>query len=185
MTFDQLRSDLADLAQEVTIVDLRGRSLAASRRIGVRRAVILGGSAVALALLAVAGVAAMLRTTANRTLPPADPTPTVTAPATLNPSPTPTAAASPVGTTIDGTTFYFAPTPAGFRVYSTSGGRVSRHFEIRAPNDDVCVYNSLIVSPDGRWLAWVEDGAGKGDAIGTLNVARIDGTGGHKFENAM
>jgi len=35
MTFDQLRSDLADLAQEATIVDLRDRSLAVSRRIGV------------------------------------------------------------------------------------------------------------------------------------------------------
>jgi hypothetical protein len=181
MTFDQLRSDLADLAQEVSIVDLRDRSIATSRRTAIRRAV--GASVAAVALIATAAVGIMLRGTQNGALPPANPTPTVA----TSPTPSVTAApsAAPVGTTVDGTAYYFATTSAGFRVYSMTGGKASRHYDVRVSNDAKCVPNSLIVSPDGRWLAWVEDSTQTGDIFGTLSLARIDGTGRRKIDNVV
>ena len=50
MNLDLFRADLADLAEDVTPVDVRDRVLATSRRIGRRRAI--GGVAAAVAFLA-------------------------------------------------------------------------------------------------------------------------------------
>jgi hypothetical protein len=99
--FDQLHQDLADLAGEVTSVDLRNRALATSRKIGIRRAV-AGTAAAALVLLASAGVAYAVLPEQHNTMPAGPPSSVSTTPPTppISPEPatsssTPSAPASP------------------------------------------------------------------------------------------
>ncbi|MGC1214364.1 MAG: hypothetical protein WA890_24280, partial [Micromonospora sp.] len=60
MNDDRLRFDLAELADEVTPVDLRDRALRTSRRLGIQRAVATSAAAVVL-LAAAAGTALAVR----------------------------------------------------------------------------------------------------------------------------
>jgi hypothetical protein len=163
---DILRSHLTDLAEEVVSVDLRDRSISTARRIGARRAVV--ATSAAAALVAVAAVAAYaLRPATQNTMPPAS-TPTVSTPPTTVPA------------GFGGTTYYYVRTGDRYQVLSFAGGQVSEHHAITAPAGDACVGNSLIVSPDGAYLAWVEGGDGASSVTGTLTVSRIDGTEPHQ-----
>ncbi|MEU8295869.1 hypothetical protein AB0C04_01085 [Micromonospora sp. NPDC048909] len=82
MNDQRLRLDLADLADEVTPVDLRDRALRTSRRIGIQRAV--ATSAAALVLLGAATGTAFAMMPDRR----ADPLPATTPSVTATPTPT-------------------------------------------------------------------------------------------------
>jgi len=91
MNLDLFRADLADLAEDVTPVDVRDRVLATSRRIGRRR--VIGGVAAAVAFLAAAGgvaVAAVPDRGAAPILPPSDSTPWPSPEPSVGPTPGPT-----------------------------------------------------------------------------------------------
>jgi hypothetical protein len=92
MNPNALRADLADLAEQVAIVDLRDRALTTSRRLAVRRATL---AAVAL-IVAVAGVAVVLRPL-SRDIAPSRPVPTHL-PATTESTTVPTIIQRPVAT---------------------------------------------------------------------------------------
>src|SRR5262245_38688656 len=120
--------------------------------------------------LGAAGLTACSGKPAPPTPPPsATPTPTA-APTPLQPSPrTPTA--------LDGTSFYFEDNPSAHvvQVWSLSNGVATRRFAIPEASTDYCVRNSVIVSPDGQWLAWVT-GTGEATGIaGNLSVSGLDG----------
>lgn len=78
--------------------------------------------------------------------------------------------ARPTPSTVDGTAFYFRTTGTKTQVYSMTKGVVTLRYRISAASTDVCVGNSVIVSPDGKRLAWIE-----GPATGTLTIATLDG----------
>jgi TolB protein len=152
---EHLRTHLSDLAEEVTVVDLRDRALGTSRRLGAQRVAVFAVATAAAALLVAAGVAVVVGP--PRALPPADPTATAAR--------------------IDGTSFYYGPTAGGYRVFSVSAGKVSEHHTVLAPANDPCVPNSLTVSPDGRYLAWVVRSPNAGtEIVGLLTVSRLDGS---------
>lgn len=101
--FDRLRAGLADIAGEVTVVDLRDRALRTSRQIGVRRAVV-GGLAVAAVLAIGAGTAFAVLPTRHDPGPGGTPTPSQSASASPVPSGSPatsTAPSAPDPRTID------------------------------------------------------------------------------------
>ncbi|SIN27955.1 hypothetical protein [Micromonospora cremea] len=94
MNDERLRSDLTDLAEEVTVVDLRDRSLRTSRRLGLQRAIATSAAAVVL-LGAATGTALAVRPDAGPGPVPAD-SPTATATATASPVPVPSTPAPSV-----------------------------------------------------------------------------------------
>jgi TolB protein len=152
---EQLRTHLSDLAEEVTVVDLRDRALRTSHRLAARRAAVTAIAAAAAALAVAAGVTVAV--SRRDALPPAGP-----------------AATAP---RLDGTALYYRPTGGGYRVFSVTAGRVSEHHTVLAPANDPCVPNSLTVSPDGRYLAWVVRSPNAGpENVGILTVSRLDGS---------
>jgi TolB protein len=189
MNLDLFRADLADLAEDVTQVDVRDRALATSRRIGRRRAI--GGVVAAAAFVAVAGgvaVAAVPDRDAAPILPPSNSTPRPTAPSTPGPTTAPSTPASPDATesaltqppvsTALGTIFY-GPAPGSdgdkTRLFSWTGsGAPQRGAEIPR----LAAVANTTVSPDGRRVAWVDDDA-------ALFVANVDGTGKRKLLDSV
>ncbi|RQX19586.1 hypothetical protein DDE19_03565 [Micromonospora ureilytica] len=182
MNDQRLRLDLADLAAEVDPVDLRDRTLRASRRLGIQRAV--ATSAAALLLIGAAtGVAFVIRPDASGPAPlPAD-TPSVTV------APTPTGSPSGLPPTVSpgtsegsndsaakeltGTLYYLGRTSTDAVVHAVQGG--ADRTVARVPlGGEPCVGNSITVSPNGQRLAWVEDADAAG--FGALMIAAIDGT---------
>ena len=99
---------------------------------------------------------------------------------------TPTAGVAPSATTappaLAGTAYYVENVDGGMRLWSVRGGTVTEHLRIAvrssSASPDYCVGNSLIVSPDGQWVAWVTDDreAYPDGATGKLRVSHLDGT---------
>ena len=189
MNLDLFRADLADLAEDVTPVDVRDRVLATSRRIGRRRVII--GVAAAVAFLAAAGgvaVAAVPDRGAAPILPPSDSTPWPSPEPSVGPTPGPTTEPSrPVESTAsdDPTTstnigtVYYGPMPDSSgdtaRLYTWVGNEEPQR-GARVPRSAAVA--NLTVSPDGRRLAWVDDKA-------ALYVANNDGSSPRKLLDSV
>lgn len=92
--FDRLHADLADLAEQVTVVDLRDRTLRTSRNLGIRRTLL--SAAAVIVVVAIGTGAAFAVLPGQRAALPAGPSPsdqsTPTASATEAPSATASAA---------------------------------------------------------------------------------------------
>jgi hypothetical protein len=170
---DNLRSGLADLADDVNPVDLRDRALRTSRRIGVRRTALT--SALSLVLLGSAGVTAVAMTSGGGEVV----EPGVTATTTVAPQ-----SPSPVRATVTGD-YYFMRQSGNTKLELTvlresypcgtpepgvcqPATRTEQLRTITHPVDDACPWQSVTVSPDGRQVAWVvgADGlSGGGDLM--------------------
>ncbi|MGW5670193.1 hypothetical protein [Micromonospora sp. NPDC003776] len=182
MNEDRLRFDLADLAGEVTPVDLRDRALRTSRRIGIQRAVTT--SVAALVLVAVAtGTALAIRPNGQANLPaPATSVTSSAPPVEVTPTPDPSASASASTShstpparpaVLGGTRYYLELTDSGARIHVVQTGR--HEVNVVSLGKDNCIANSITISPDGKRLAWVQGGTTDG-MNGTLVTSRIDGT---------
>ncbi|SBT63474.1 hypothetical protein GA0070622_0426 [Micromonospora sediminicola] len=185
MNQDRLRFDLADLAEEVTPVDLRDRALRTSRRLGIQRAV--ATSAAALVVLAAAtGTALAIRPNSQApapagpsvtsTAPPVDstPTPSVEPSPTASGSPSTVTGGGPAGPTI-GRIFYGpAPsndeTPTAYLWSFKPGVEPTRLAKLPR----ISALSSAAVSPDGKRVAWV-------DPDNILRVADMDGGNARKL----
>ncbi|MEV4498812.1 hypothetical protein AB0J84_24345 [Micromonospora arborensis] len=186
MNDQRLRLDLTDLAEEVTVVDLRDRTLRTSRRLGVQRAVATSAAALVL-IAAVTGTAFAIRPNQSPPPLPAD-TPSVTAtptPApTRSPSPTPsTSADAPGAPPSSGSTqwpqlTWYTEQEFGQkqndppRIWRrTSGGtwQVARTGRPSSGTTD----GAIVVSPNGERMAWSEASAGR------LVISAFDGTQKH------
>ncbi|PWR09485.1 hypothetical protein DKT68_12060 [Micromonospora acroterricola] len=183
MNDQRLRLDLAALADEVTAVDLRDRTLRTSRRLGIQRAV--ATSAAALVLIAAAtGTAFAIRPDQTAPPLPAD-TPSVTATPTPNQSPTPTPSTSaddPSGAPPSGGSGTNTPSvqfgklfygPADVTRVKTAilrswrpGGSTVQLLAL----PDIAFKGNMSVSSDGHRVAWV-------DSNNNLVVADADGSG--------
>lgn len=191
MNHDRLRLDLAELADEVTPVDLRDRALRTSRRLGIQRAVATSAAAVVL-LAAAAGTALAVRPNGQAPTPaPAGPSVTSTwPPVEVTPTPEPSRAPTTEPSTAPSTSpAQPSSALAGTRYYLGLTDREAVIHAVRGDSDDVmariplapdrCVDNTITVSPDGKRLAWVQDTT---DGMsGTLMTASTDGSGKRKL----
>ncbi|MEV4540172.1 TolB family protein [Micromonospora echinaurantiaca] len=190
MNDQRLRLDLADLADEVTPVDLRDRALRTSRRIGIQRAVATSAAAVVMLAAATGTAFAILPNRGTDPLPAT--TPSVTASPSPSASPTPSATGSP-SAPVSGDPAGSAGTAAFGRVlYGAHPGtlgeddKAAGHLYSWQPGDGpkrllaidplVAVLNAA-VSPNGRRVAWVEDDA--------LWVSAADGSGKRKLRTGV
>ncbi|MEU5671407.1 LpqB family beta-propeller domain-containing protein [Micromonospora sp. NPDC047753] len=194
MNDQRLRLDLTALADEVTSVDLRDRTLRTSRRLGIQRAVATSAAALVL-IAAAAGTAFAIRPDQSPPPLPAD-TPSVTA----SPSPTPTPTPTPSGSAGDTPG---AP-PSGGSSTSTPSVQFGRLFygpatvtdaemaNLRSwrPGDspvrllalpELAAIGSANISPDGRRVAWVESD----DSESTLVIADVDGSGRQEMRSKV
>ncbi|MEU7171180.1 hypothetical protein ABZ949_06780 [Micromonospora tulbaghiae] len=193
MNQDRLRFDLADLAEEVTPVDLRDRALRTSRRLGIQRAV--ATSAAALVVLAAATGTALAIRPNSQAPAPAGPSVTVTAPP-VEPSRTPstdpsrTSSTAPDGTTDGGSS---AAATFGRIVYGPSllpnGASSTSTVRLQSwrPGDDpvrllsvpyeAAVLN-VAASPDGKRMSWV-------DGAGAVWVSDLDGSERRKLRDGV
>ncbi|WP_208810620.1 PD40 domain-containing protein [Micromonospora echinofusca] len=185
MTPDRFRADLADLADEVTSVDLRDRAVRTSHRLRIRRVVAI--SAAALVLLGAAtGTAIVLRSggTAAPQLPAG--TPSVTAP--VQPAPVPSTAdpSVPAGggpSNLPGAPFgqlFYGQGPEMTdaergRVYSLRPGSTPARL-LELPR--MAALLNAAVSPDGRRIVWVDEQA-------ALWLADVDGTDRRKLRDGV
>ncbi|NES15939.1 MULTISPECIES: hypothetical protein [unclassified Micromonospora] len=178
MNEDRLRFDLAELADEVTPVDLRDRALRTSRRIGIQRAVTT--SVAALVMVAAAtGTALAIRpngqanlpapaTTVTTTAPPVEVTPTPDPSASEEAPATSSASAEPTATI---GRLYYGPKPGS----TTAGTAHLWWFEpdgsrVQLPAIETTALElNAVVSPDGERVAWV-------DSSSQLWVANVDGS---------
>ncbi len=177
--FDQLRADFADLSEDVTIVDLRDRTLRTSRKLGIRRTLV--GVAAAVAVLVVGAGAAVAALPGGNAAPlPADTgrsdEPSVVA------SSTPTAPGSPSASSTTATTT--AATVPGMYLYreDKADGTSTNDLFHRAPGGDWKKIASVkgpsgptpnstpwvVMSPDHQHIAWLQDGE--------LRISAIDGS---------
>ncbi|MGC4768859.1 hypothetical protein ACLQ25_07730 [Micromonospora sp. DT44] len=186
MNDQRLRLDLAALADEVTSVDLRDRTLRASRRLGIQRAV--ATSAAALVLIAAAtGTAFAIRPNQSPNPLPAD-TPSVTATPTptLSLTPTPsTSADAPGAPPSSGSGTNTPAVQFGKLFYGPASGVDARNANLRSwsPGDRVVQLAALpeptaliraSISPDGHRVAWVQIDADGGTNLYTANVDGSD-----------
>ncbi|MEU5721027.1 hypothetical protein ABZ783_04270 [Micromonospora sp. NPDC047738] len=178
MNHDRLRLDLAGLAEEVTPVDLRDRALRTSRRLGIQRAV--ATSAAALVMIAAAtGTALAIRPDGQAPVPqPAGPSTTVTPPpADGTPTPDPSTSSEPTSSptkpasVLAGTRYYLESTSTRVRIHAVRGSSDQVVRQI-AYDTYGCEWNTITVSPDGTWAAWVQDST-DGDTSGVLLASRI------------
>jgi len=97
-----------------------------------------------------------------------------TGPTPAGPTTTPPMVVPP--TALNGTAYYAAYADDAVQVLSASGGTVRKHGRIPFSDSDPCVVNSVVVSGDGRWLAWVvmEQGAPQGGIVGVLHISGLD-----------
>ncbi|MFJ8581437.1 hypothetical protein [Micromonospora sp. NPDC093277] len=175
MNQDRLRLDLADLADEVNPVDLRDRALRTSRRLGIQRAIATSAAAVVM-LGAATGTAFALmpRDDGQAPLPGDSPsitvTPSPTEPSPIESSPTPehsrSAEAPPSNpgvsdAVLSGIRFYLGFTDKDAVIHAVRG--TADQVATRVSLDtEVCVRNTITVSPDGKRVAWVQDSADSG-----------------------
>ncbi|MEU5788495.1 hypothetical protein ABZ754_12280 [Micromonospora purpureochromogenes] len=189
MNDQRLRLDLTELAEEVTPVDLRDRALRTSRRIGIQRAIATSAAAVVLFGAATGTAFAIMP---NRG---ADPVPGTTPSVTASPSPTASPTPSPSGSPsiappVTSTSsqpassasfgrLHYGPVLTGevdtAHLYSwTPGGTPVRRLALPAGPAEL----NAAVSPDGRRVAWVEDG-------GALWTSALDGSGKRKLHDLV
>ncbi|WP_089154797.1 PD40 domain-containing protein [Micromonospora sp. NBS 11-29] len=182
MNQDRLRLDLADLAEEVTPVDLRDRALRTSRRLGIQRAV--ATSAAALLVLAAATGTALAIRPEGRAPEPAGPSITSTAPPVeRTPNPTaeppskdPSAGAGQPQSALTGTRYYLEQTSGRSRIHAVRGTQDRVVHEV-VREDGGCAANTVTVSPDGKRVAWVRDGTD--DTVsGILSITTVGDSGG-------
>ncbi|GAA3748062.1 hypothetical protein [Micromonospora maritima] len=184
MNQDRLRFDLADLAEEVTPVDLRDRALRTSRRLGIQRAVVT--SAAALAVLAVAtGTALAIRPngpapapagpSVTSTAPSVEPTPTAPVEPSRTPSNEPSVEAGQPQSALTGTRYYLEQTSTRSRIHAVRGTQDRVVHEI-GHQDSRCEANTVSVSPDGRRVVWVQDSTDSG-VSGDLLISDIGADG--------
>ncbi|MEU4402107.1 TolB family protein [Micromonospora orduensis] len=179
MNDQRLRLDLAALADEVTSVDLRDRTLRTSRRLGIQRAV--ATSAAALVLIAAAtGTAFAIRPNESPPPLPAD-TPSVTATPSQSPSPTPsTSVDTPAAPPSSGSSTNTPTVQFGKLFYGPADVTEAETAYLRSwrPGDSpvrllalpvLAAKGNSSISPDGRRVAWVDDRA-------ILVVADVDGS---------
>ncbi|MFI7247473.1 WD40 repeat domain-containing protein [Micromonospora chalcea] len=193
MNQDRLRFDLADLAEEVTPVDLRDRALRTSRRLGIQRAAATS-AAVLVVLAAATGTALAIRPNSQAPVP-AGPSVTVTAPpveTTPTPSaePSSTPSTSPSETTGGGpgedVTFgrlVYGPSDLANAPSPTSTVRLQSWRPGDAPVRLLGLpYGpaqvNVSVSPDGKSVAWVE-------TTGAVWVSALDGSGRRKLRDGV
>lgn len=183
MKHDRLRLGLADLADEVNLVDLRDRALRTSRRLRIQRAV--ASSATVLALVGAAtGTAFTVIPRADNQVPqPADSSSAFTsasATPVLTAEPTPSASRSDAPVTPEkpdnmpeiGRLFYGPDYRGGSE--ETRGSAQLRSWQPGTKPDSLlelpreAALLNATVAPDGRRVAWVEQA--------TLWVAKVDGS---------
>ncbi|MFF0255043.1 hypothetical protein ACFYPW_21365 [Micromonospora zamorensis] len=184
MNDQRLRLDLTDLAEEVTVVDLRDRTLRTSRRLGIQRAVATSAAALVL-IAAAAGTAFAIRPDQSPAPLPAD-TPSVTATPTPTPSATPSTSTSdaPGSPPSSGSTTNTPTAKIGKLFYGPAEITGAQNANLRSwrPGDnpvrllalpELAAVGNVSVSPDGQRLAWMED---DGDARSTVVTANVDGS---------
>jgi hypothetical protein len=164
-----IRENLADLAEEVSIVDLYDRALRTSRRLAWTRAAVACAAVIVLVVaLGATGLALRARPRAQSPIG----TPT-SAPLTATPppsSPPPSVVGLPEPAGIDANTLVpWATVPAqtvpgqafflvGSDLVELGSGQM-RTSHLGADTVSSCPSNTLVVSPDGRWAAFA-----RGDA---------------------
>ncbi|MET7864434.1 TolB family protein [Micromonospora taraxaci] len=167
MNDQRLRLDLTELAEEVTVVDLRDRTLRTSRRLGVQRAVATSAAALVL-IAAAAGTAFAVRPDQSPPPLPAD-TPSVTAnpTPTQSPSSTPSTSTSGAPGSPDGGSSPNTPTAKiGKLFYGPVEVTSEQTWNLRSwrPGEspvrllalpDIAMRGNSGVSSDGRRVAWV------------------------------
>ncbi|ABP55591.1 hypothetical protein [Salinispora tropica] len=157
MKHDRLRLDLADLAEEVNTADLHDRVLHTSRRLVIQRAIVT--SAAVLALFGATGTALAVIPRADGPAPlPADsPSVTVSPSPPADPSPSPSLSSSPPAEQpgLPGTRYYLSFGDEA-TVHAVQGDAHNVVTRFPLSDDDLCPGNTLTVSPDGRWVAYVK-----------------------------
>ncbi|MBM0275757.1 TolB-like translocation protein [Micromonospora tarensis] len=192
MNDQRLRLDLSELAEEVTVVDLRDRTLRTSRRLGIQRAV--ATSAAALVLIAAAtGTAFAIRPDQSPNPQPAD-TPSVTATPSPTQPPSPpasTSAGDPPGTSPgSGSSTNTSAVKFGKLVYGPAEltGAEAANLRSWRPGDnpvrllalpELALKGNVSVSPDGRRVAWVDSDGNSNN----LFVANVDGSDRQKVRS--
>ncbi|MEU7802929.1 hypothetical protein AB0J14_05525 [Micromonospora arborensis] len=191
MNDQRLRLDLTDLAEEVTVVDLRDRTLRTSRRLGVQRAV--ATSAAALVLIAAAtGTAFAIRPNQSPSpLPANTPSVTATPTPTTSPSPTPSTSTSDAPDSPSGGSGPNTPTAEiGKLFYGPAEVTGAENANLRSwrPGTnpvrllalpDLALKGNVSVSPDGRRVAWVDSDGNSNN----LFVANADGSDKRKVRS--
>jgi hypothetical protein len=180
---DRLRAGLADLAEQVTVVDLRDRALRSSHRIAIRRTM-LGGVAALAVLAAAGGTAFAVLPQRHNALPPAvvnptgSPSPSPVASATAEASSATSSPAAPAiaapSKTMPGLYFYQADDQSGATkhqiLYRAAGGSWRVVSTLTPPTvTGPAGPPPLIPSPDRKTDAWIMDDGG-------LQVAAPDAT---------
>ncbi|NYF56090.1 hypothetical protein [Micromonospora purpureochromogenes] len=189
MNDQRLRLDLTDLAEEVTPVDLRDRALRTSRRIGIQRAIATSAAAVVLFGAATGTAFAILPNRGADPIPGTTPSVTASPSPTASPTPSPSGSPSiappatstssqPASSASFGRLHYGPFTPGGSdtaHLYSwTPGGNPVRRLALPVNPAQL----NAAVSPDGRRVAWVEDG-------GALWTSALDGSGKRKLHDLV
>lgn len=175
--FDRLHADLADLAEQVTVVDLRERTLRTSRYLSIRRTLL--GVATAVAVLAIGAGTAFAVLPGRHTAVPAGPGPSDQPPVTasLSPSPSvaspsdrpPTKPADPV----PGLYLYRRSSSDGTITddvwYRPGGGDWRKVATVKPPSvPKPAGPPPVVMSPDRQYIAWYLNGS--------LQVSALDGS---------
>ena len=163
--FDRLHADLADLAEQVTVVDLRDRSLRTSRNLGRRRTLVAAAAAVAVLALG-AGAAFVVLPGGHTALP--------VGPGSSNqPSAAATSPTSPQpheSDPVPGMYLYLPATPTVAAnndiLYRPPGGDWRKVATVPAPPQPSRTV--VVVSPDHQHIATLSDG--------TVRVSALDGS---------
>jgi hypothetical protein len=172
--YDRLHADLADLAEQVTVVDLRDRALRTSRKLRTRRTIL--AAATAFAVLAIGAGTALAVLPGRHTASPVSPgpsgqpstnaTPSRTASPTSAPS-TSASPSSPPGDAVPGMYLYRLSTADGNVVndvmYRAPGSDWQKIANVKAPPTGL-----LVVSPDHQHIAWYEGSR--------LHISALDGS---------
>src|SRR5262245_23276425 len=122
--------------------------------------------------LATGAVAALLAALAGCSATPGGAAASAPVPAPASAPPPAVLSTAAAGAALDGTAFYYTRSADAAQVVSVRGNTVTRHLRIPVAPQDYCLDNSIIVSPDGQWLAWVNGDLSDGDIWGKLSVSR-------------
>jgi hypothetical protein len=175
---EELRRALHDLATEVSVVDLRDRALATSRRMTRRRQALTAATVVAVVAVLGGVTAALWPRGRNTDPPPPAESPTPTASASASPSPEPSTPVDPLApalgpwvssprASLPGTALYLT-----FDVVSASPGAYTYRYTVHRLADGVdqaatlgpevsitnCSANIPALSPDGTTVAMAAGG---------------------------
>ncbi|MET8355872.1 hypothetical protein [Micromonospora sp. NPDC005171] len=191
MNDQRLRLDLTALADEVTSVDLRDRTLRTSRRLGIRRAVVTSAAALVL-VAAAAGTAFAIRPDQSPNPLPAD-TPSITPTPTPTQSPTPTPSTSvddtPVAPPSGGSGTNTQTAQFGKLYYGLTGVIRVQTWNLRSWHPggspvkllalpEVALRGNMGVSSGGHRVAWV-------DPNNDLFVSDADGSDKRKVRSGV